>query len=55
MIRKSFPTTWELNTQGIREIPDLLINIKIPSRSKKAGKFEILLGFARSHFIVTRG
>ena len=24
-------------------------------RSKKAGRFETLLGFARSHFIVTRG
>ena len=27
----------------------------VPSRSKKAGRFEKLLGFARSHSIVTRG
>ena len=26
-----------------------------PFRSKKAGRFEKLLGFARSHFIATRG
>ena len=27
----------------------------IPLRSKKGGKFEKFLGFAKSHFIVTRG
>ena len=29
--------------------------LKIPFRSEKAGRFEKLLGFARSHSIVTRG
>ena len=27
----------------------------LPLRSKKAGRFEKLLGFARSHYTVTRG
>ena len=32
-----------------------LIKKRIPLISKKAGRFEKLLGFARSHSIVTRG
>ena len=30
------------------------ISVVVPLRSKKAGRFEKLLGFARSHSIVTR-
>ena len=38
---------WNLNPECIFK--------KLPLRSKKAGRFEKLHGFARSHFIVTRG
>ena len=32
-----------------------VIFVRLPLRSKKAGRFEKLLSFARSHSIVTRG
>ena len=33
----------------------ICIQDTVPLRSKKAGRFEKLLGFARSHSIATRG
>ena len=45
-----------MNLSNYRDSKWLKLQIFIvPLKSKKAGRFEILLGFARSHSIVTRG
>ena len=45
---------WDLSVPK-NLLTDTRNQAELPVRSKKAGRFEKLLGFARSHSIVTRG
>ena len=43
---------WKTKREGYKK---LRMQFDVPLKSKKAGRFKKLLGFARSHSIVTRG
>ena len=47
------PTERLCREQGRRS--NFILKFYLPLRSKKAGRFEKLLGFGRSHFIAARG